>query len=91
MRIHFDRPNKLDFVNYFMSAYFSPGIGIRDYKSAYNTPFEITELRNSYKICVEGVTKRFNNLLFAAEFIFDKTFKGYDNSKPVDATRHKVF
>lgn len=74
MKLTMNKPRRDDFVNNFMSTYSSPGIGIKERETIYNSFYEITELKNSYKVTVKGKTKRFSNLCFAAEFIFDNTF-----------------
>lgn len=74
MRLSMNKPRRADFVDSFMASYSSPGIGIKDKRQIYNTYFEMTELKNSYKVTVKGKTKRFSNLCFAAEFIFDQAY-----------------
>jgi hypothetical protein len=74
MRITLNKARKEEFVHAFMHHYSSPGIGIKEKKKVYNSTFEITELRSSYKVTIKGITKRFHSLCFLAEHIFDNCF-----------------
>lgn len=62
------------FVDKFMLLHERRGIGERWADKVYNTEFSFTEFRNTYRVEVKGKSKRFTNLCYAAEFLFDNTF-----------------
>jgi hypothetical protein len=74
MRITVNKLHRDDFIDAFIHGYWNMGIGITEKKTVYNTEFEITELKNSYRVTVKGKTKRFGNLSFVAEFLFDNCY-----------------
>jgi len=63
-----------DFVTAFMHVYSSPGIGIPLTRKAYNEWFTVVEYKNTYKVTIRGITKRFSNLCMVGEFIYKENF-----------------
>ena len=73
------RGDKIDmdsFVTYFMSHYSveSFEVGVPYTRYAYGKPYLIKELNASYKITINGITKRFSSLCYVAEFIFKQLY-----------------
>lgn len=62
------------FTSAFLSEYKSPGVNIKLQKKAYNTQYEVIELKRSYKVKIKEKIKRFSNIFSVAEFIFNNTF-----------------
>lgn len=74
MKNSINKRYKDGFASAFISAFKSPGIGIPCIRMAYGKPFEIVELRSSYRVTIRGIVKRYNNLFEAGEFIYDQNF-----------------
>ena len=69
-----DRIDEEGFISYFMSHYKSAGVSKPDECLAYGSSYIITEFRNSYRVTIKGISKRFSSLYCTASHIYHKLF-----------------
>ena len=69
-----NKKDKEAFVTKFMQLYISPGLNKPYIRMAYGQRFELTELRNTYRVTIRGITRRYSNLFEVGEFIYNENF-----------------